>query len=148
MSVTAWIELLANGATAIGVVFAAYQLLQAKRQAQLQFEDSLNSQYRALLTDLPLAAMLGKPLSDADLEKWLPVFYRYFDLSNEQAYLHRRGRISHAAWSTWEEGIQQNLARAAFSQAWARLLPDLDGSFDDLKPLAQKQVPNRLRRAG
>lgn len=147
MTVNEILQLVANAATAIGIFFAAFQLLQAKRQAQLQFEDSLNSQYRALLAELPLAAMLGKALSEPDLENSLPAFYRYFDLSNEQAYLYRRGRVSDSAWSTWEEGIQQNLARPAFAQAWQRLLPDLDGSFDDLKPLAHQRSPHQLRSA-
>jgi hypothetical protein len=84
---------------------------------------------------LPLKALIGKALSEEDLENSLRTFYRYFDLSNEQAYLHRRRRVSRGAWSSWREGIQQNMARPAFQQAWQRLLPDLDGSFDDLRAI-------------
>jgi hypothetical protein len=124
--------------TAIGVVVAAYQLFEAKKQAQLQFEDSLNAQYRALLEDLPLDALLGRTLSDDELERTLHVFYRYFDLSNEQRYLRRCGRVSTQTWETWQEGIAQNMARPAFQQAWLKLLPDLDGSFDDLRQSTQK----------
>ena len=148
MNPSDWIQSVAAAITAIGVLVAAYQLLEAKRQSQLQFEDSLNGQYRALLSELPLDAMLGKRLADAELQASLRVFYRYFDLSNEQAYLHRRGRVTDAAWSTWEEGIRQNLARPAFAQAWAQLLPDLDGSFDDLKVLAPSVNRKAISDAG
>lgn len=58
---------LAALATAIGVALAAWQLYLAKQQAQLAFEDSLNSQYRSLLAELPLKAMLGRQLTQAEL---------------------------------------------------------------------------------
>jgi len=122
-------------ATALGVFFAARQLYLAKGQAQSQFEDSLNGQYRVLLRELPLNALLGKRLSEEALQESLSAFFRYFDLSNEQAFLRSTGRIRDATWSNWEEGIQQNMGRPAFQQAWKRMLPDLDGSFDELKRL-------------
>lgn len=128
-------------ATAIGVFVAAWQLRQAKTDARSSFEDSLNSQYREVIRDLPLTALLGRPLSDADLASALPTFYRYFDLSNEQAFLHQRGRVRPGTWSNWLEGIQQNMARPAFRQAWLAMLPDLDGSFDQLKMIIA-QLPS------
>jgi hypothetical protein len=126
---------LAAVATAIGVALAAWQLYLAKQQAQLAFEDSLNAQYRSLLAELPLKAMLGRQLSDAELNACLGVFYRYFDLSNEQAFLFSLGRIRRSAWKNWLEGIGQNMERPAFQQAWQAILPDIDGSFDELKKL-------------
>lgn len=128
-------------ATASAVIVAAWQLRQAKMQAQLQFEDSLNQQYREILKELPLAGMLGQPLPEGELRAQLRVFYRYFDLSNEQAFLHAQGRIRRRTWANWIEGIRQNMARAAFRQAWHALLPDLDGSFDELKAILRGVSP-------
>lgn len=127
----------ANVATSVGVVVATWQLYQSKQQSQSRFEDSLNMQYRELLKALPLDALLGRRLSDEALREALPVFYRYFDLSNEQAFLAYRDRVRDSTWINWRDGIEQNLARPAFSQAWEALLPDLDGSFDDLKRAIQ-----------
>lgn len=123
----------ANVATAVGVLVAAWQLYLAKGQAESQFEDSLNAEYRTLLQQLPLNALLGRHLEATELSAHLAVFYRYFDLSNEQAFLAARGRVRPNTWANWRDGIEQNLARPGFRQAWCELLPDLDGSFDDLK---------------
>jgi hypothetical protein len=124
---------IASLATALGVLVAVWQLWEARKVAKTQFEDSLNAQYRALLAELPLEALLGKELPPNALAESLRVFYRYFDLSNEQAFLHRKKRVRPETWTNWSEGITQNMARPAFRQAWERLLPDLDGSFDELK---------------
>ena len=138
-----WHSLLQDAAavaTAAGVIVAARQLYLSKDQAVAQFEDSLNEQYRSLLKDLPLAALLGQQLPDAELEEALPVFYRYFDLSNEQAFLHAQARVRRKTWANWREGIEQNMRRPAFQQAWERLLPHLDGSFDELKQILAAQA--------
>lgn len=115
--------------------------LETKGEARSQFEDSLNNHYRELLGELPLAAMLGRQLSETELQQSLRTFYRYFDLSNEQAFLHQRGRLRAGTWSNWLEGIQQNMARPAFRQAWAAILPDIDGSFDELKAIVRASTP-------
>lgn len=147
MSPLSVLESAANTATAIGVVVATWQLYQSKQQAQSKFEDSLNAQYRNMLADLPLEALLGRRLDDAALKAHLPVFYRYFDLSNEQAFLANRKRVREATWINWREGIEQNMSRPAFWQAWEALLPDLDGSFDDLKRVLENaERANRLRK--
>lgn len=130
MDLHALLQDIAAVATAGGVLLAARQLYLAKDQAQSQFEDSLNAQYRAIIEGLPLAGMLGHELSVTDLERALPVFYRYFDLSNEEAFLHAQGRVRSETWANWVEGIQQNMARPAFQQAWQSMLPRLDGSFE------------------
>ncbi len=131
------IQAVSSIATAIGVAVAASQLLLTKRQAQSQFEDSFAEQYRQILRDIPLGALLGKELEDADLRPHLRTFYEYFDLSNEQAFLSAQGRLRKATWRNWREGIEQHFARPAFQQAWRILAPDLDGSFDELKRLQQ-----------
>lgn len=140
---------IANWATAIGVVVATWQLYQSKQQGQSKFEDSMNIQYREMLAELPLNALLGRRLNDEELTAYLPVFYRYFDLSNEQAFLAYRDRVRETTWINWRDGIEQNLARPAFRQAWEELEPDLDGSFDDLKRvIGNAKRAKRLSQAG
>lgn len=135
LDLTTSLQDIASLATAAGVFAAVWQLRMGQQQASSQFEDSLNEQYRDLLAHLPLDALLGKPISTEELESSLRAFYRYFDLSNEEAFLRRHGRVRRRTWLTWREGIEQNLDRPAFRQAWEALLPHLDGSFEDLKAL-------------
>lgn len=83
-------------ATALGVLIAVWQLWESLRVAKAQFEDGLNAQYRALIAELPLDALLGRQLSESDLNSAMPVFYRYFDLSNEQANLYAIAESIHS----------------------------------------------------
>lgn len=75
--------------TAGGVVVAAAQLWLVRRQAVTQSEDQLASQYRSLMREIPLEALLGIDLDENEYQKTLPVFFHYFDLCNEQAFLSR-----------------------------------------------------------
>jgi len=126
---------IANIATAVGVGVAAWQLLAARRQATSAFEDSLTSQYRTLTERLPLQALLGEPLSASELQPSLLHFYRYFDLCNEQAFLHKHGRISRPTWENWREGIVANMERPAFKSAWSEVARRAQGDFDHLRAL-------------
>jgi len=136
------IQSVTSAVTAAGVVVAAVQLYLAKREAQSEFEDSFNEQYRRIVVELPLPALIGRSLSDQELEASLRSFYNYFDLSNEQAFLVAQNRFHDKTWTNWREGITQHMERPAFEQAWTRLLPDLDGSFDDFRTL----LPDTLRK--
>jgi len=129
------IELAVSIATAIGVLVAATQLWLSKRQDQSRFEDSIASQYREIARRIPLAALLGKPLDSPVLDDYLRVFYEYFDLCNEQAFLADSGKLRKETWTNWRQGIEQHLSRKGFQQAWIALAPSLDGSFDHLRPL-------------
>lgn len=135
MTLFEWIQTIASVATAVGVAIAAWQLWVTKQQAQSQFEDSFSEQYRRIAAQVPLSALLGRSLSNPDLESSLRAFYEYFDLSNEQAFLAARKRLRSETWSNRREGIEQHFARPAFKQAWQLLAPDLDGSFDSLRLL-------------
>ena len=74
----------------------------------------------------------------------LPGFYHYFDLSNEQAFLHERGRIGNRTWNEWRSGIHQNLARPAFLKAWNDVSMRAPDSFDELRRvLSVIQRPSR-----
>lgn len=126
---------ISNVATAIGVGVAAWQLLASKRQAVTSFEDSLTSQYRALIEQIPLQALLGEAISEEDVRSALPHFYRYFDLCNEQAFLFRHRRVSRKTWENWQDGIRSNLGRPAFKRAWAEIAARAPSDFDHLRRL-------------
>jgi hypothetical protein len=145
MDVFRIIEAGAAVATAVGVFIAARQLFLAKQQATTQFEDQLAAQYRDIIRQLPVAALLGDSLTETEYAAALPCFYHYIDLSNEQAFLHQRGRVSRETWSDWYEGIQQNLRRPAFERAWADIAARVPDSFDELRSIVPPVIPKPLR---
>jgi hypothetical protein len=126
------IDLVASVATAIGVMVAAWQLALSKGQARTEFEDNLNMQYRGISRRLPINALLGDTLDPAEQQSALADFYHYFDLSNEQAFLRRQGRIRKRTWENWREGITQNLEKPAFAAAWKEITKRSQ-SFNDLR---------------
>ena len=126
---------LASVATAVGVGVAAYQLFIARQQARTTFEDSLNAQYRVAIERLPLEALFGEHVKESEVLSLLPHFYRYFDLCNEQAFLHKNGRISKMTWQNWEEGILTNMRRPAFALAWSEVAARANDDFDYLRSL-------------
>jgi hypothetical protein len=137
---------LASIATAVGVVFAGWQLRATKDIARTQFEDRLTEQYRNIIRQVPIEALLGAQLSDEEHVKALPIFYHYFDLSNEQAFLNDRERIRDRTWKEWRDGIEQNLSRPAFARAWREIEQLRPDSFAELRsvlaesPLLRGQV--------
>ncbi len=126
---------LASIATAGGVGVAAWQLFVTRQQAVTSFEDSLTSQYRALIERIPVEALFGEKLRPGDQAALLAHFYRYFDLCNEQAFLRKLGRISKKTWINWEDGIKTNMARPAFAAAWAEVAHRARGDFEHLRAL-------------
>lgn len=135
MSLLEVLSALSSIATAIGVAVAAYQLLITRHQATTSFEDTLNTQYRHAIEQLPMEALFGEPLKNEHQAALLPYFYRYFDLCNEQAFLFSLGRISKKTWKNWEEGIKGNMARPAFMAAWREVAQRAQGDFDSLRRL-------------
>jgi len=142
MTTSDWIQTIASVVTAVGVAIAAWQLYHTKQQSQSQFEDSFAEQYRRVAAKLPLEALLGRELGDEEVKAHLRAFYEYFDLSNEQAFIAKQGRLRPETWANWSEGIEQHMSRPGFKQAWTTLLPDLDGSFDDFKALLPPSLRN------
>jgi hypothetical protein len=120
--------------TAAGVIVTASQLWINRRQARTQFEDGLTARYRDLVRELPIGAFLDGEMETDELRAALGVFYRYFDLCNEQAFLHEEGRVSHASWEQWRDGIESNMRRPAFRTAWLReIQPRIGDNFDEFR---------------
>ena len=126
---------LGSVATGLAVIVAAWQLYLVHRQSVLNFEDSFAKEYRALAARLPTKALLGEPLSNREHVEHFDEMYHYFDLCNEQAFLHRNGRISPKTWRFWREGIASNLQRPAFERAWSEIAARANSDFSELREL-------------
>lgn len=135
-TIISWI---ASIATAVGVVVAAWQLWLTRKQSCTSFEDSLAKEYRELAATLPTKALLGEPLTDEEHAEYFDEFYRYIDLCNEQAFLHKTGRISEDTWTFWNDGIATNLARPAFSRVWREIAARANNDFSELRRLSPPQ---------
>lgn len=121
--------------TAIDVCVAGRQLQLTKKQSMIHFEDQMSAQYREIARRLPIEALLGESLEPDRQAKWLPDFYHYFDLSNEQAFLHQRRRITKITWKEWKEGIEQNLRPPAFALAWEEITRRAPENFNELRAI-------------
>jgi hypothetical protein len=143
-----FVTLISDIATAIGVLIAAWQLKQAHRQSITAseqnitaFEDSFAREYRELAATLPTKALLGDPLSEEEYAKHFDEFYHYFDLSNEQAFLHLSGRVTPATWKFWHDGIASNLRRSAFDRAWKEIAKRSGSDFAELRRFFPPDAP-------
>ena len=137
-----WIRAIASVMTALGVIFTSIgvflawrQILFTKRQAVVQFEDSLAREYREIMQELPVGAWLGEELDDEEYAHALDSFYRYIDLSNTQTFLRKKGRVSAETWEEWCAGIQWNLSRPAFRKAWVEIKTKAEDIFEELRRL-------------
>ena len=104
--------------TAAAALVAVFQLSLSRKQAKTVFEDDLVAQYREILRDVPVAALLGEALAHPLCDKALGAFYRYVDLCNEQIYLCQVRRLRWKTWNEWRVGIRGNFERPAFASAW------------------------------
>jgi len=148
MTIQDWFSTISGVATAIGVLLAAWQLRQAKRQDVTTFEDTLAKEYRDLAARLPTKALLGERLSEEEHQKSLDDFYRYVDLCNEQVFLHLRRRITKATWKFWSDGIKSNLRRPAFKRAWNEIAARGASDFSELRMLCPPEVMEQLPITG
>ena len=141
---------LASVATAIAVFFAAWQLVLSQRKAMTAFEDSLAKEYRDLAAKLPVKALLGEPLTEAEYSRHFDELYHYFDLCNEQVFLMQAGRVSKRTWAFWRDGMASNLARPAFSLAWSEIAARAGEDFSELRKLFPPDPfnPQAAARAG
>lgn len=128
---------LSSLATTAGILIAAWQIRQSRKQAQTAFEDALAKEYRDLAATMPTKAFLGEDLDDKEMEDGLDEFYHYFDLCNGQVFLRQIGRISSKTWVYWCDGIRSNLERPAFKKAWKNISSRANGDFAELRLLME-----------
>lgn len=142
------ITALGSAATAGAVVIAVKQLQVVKELAQTNFEDDLSREYRAIVGELPAAAFYTVSDIVRD-DKASRTFYRYFDLSNEQLFLCRLGRVRANTAEQWKDGMRENIERLpAFQQAWVDIAARAPvGVFEDLRALIPPESVARLLTA-
>jgi hypothetical protein len=100
-----------------------------RKQATTSFEDSLTAQYRKIMKDIPADIWLGAHLTTLTKEhkdRCRDAIYRYIDLSNEQAFLHDKKRVSEEAWTEWRTGIKGNMELPAFKEVWTEVSKTLE----------------------
>jgi len=132
------IQVIANIATAVGVLLVCLQLWLAKRRAVTAFEDTLAKEFRETVKKLPVRALLGEPLDERERQQYLNDFYRYVDLTNSQVFLRQIGRISKKTWAYWRDGIRDLLALPAFADAWGDIKERAPNSFEELRYLEKE----------
>jgi hypothetical protein len=134
-TVTSSVSAFANVVIALGVLVAVYQIRVTLKINKTKFEDKLTRQYRRITSNLPTDAMLGKPLDQVEILKYLDHFQNYFDLSNEQVFLRQTSRITKETWAHWRDGIRQNLQFPAFQFAWNLVKNASKDRFQELRKL-------------
>ena len=110
--------IIASVATPVGVLVVIFQIALASRRALTTFEDDLSREYRSIVGEIPVAALLGGELSEDKYAECFGHLYRYIDLCNEQVFLRQHRRVSRRTWRFWRDGIKVNLRRPAFERAW------------------------------
>ena len=131
-------QALASIATVVLVILAWQQIRVVGKQARTTFEDSLTGQYRKIMEDIPTDIWLGSELSALDEEqqhRCRDAIYRYIDLSNEQAFLHNKKRVTDEAWTEWSDGIKYNMKLPAFEEVWEQVKEKCPASFKELRVL-------------
>ena len=122
-------------ATAIGVLIGVWQIRQNALLNRAQYEDSFDQQYRALAMEIPVDALIGKPITPEQKPVVRELIYNYLDLSNEQVYLRTKKRVTKDTWNDWCAGMQDNLARPAFQEVWLEVKAQAPGTFTFLEAL-------------
>ncbi len=129
-------QALASITTVFLVILTWQQIRLVRKQATTTFEDSLAAQYRRLMENIPTDIWLGSQLKTLDKEHQLQcrdAIYRYIDLSNEQAFLHTKKRVTDEAWNEWIEGIRGNMELSAFKEVWVEVGQKHPDSFKELR---------------
>ena len=130
------IAALGTVATALTVYVGLRHLQHVQEEATKTFEDELSREYRSIVSGLPAQAFFVDGRVDL-VEPVLGTFYRYFDLSNEQLFHGRVGRVTGTTLDQWKDGIGGNLRLPVFADAWSLIAARIPGGFlEDLREVA------------
>jgi hypothetical protein len=115
------VDTTASVATTLAIAAVVWQLVLTRRQMTASFERTFVERYERIIASVPLEMLTGESVDIARNEKVLRAFFDYFELCEEELYYRQARRVSDSAWSDWSEGIELNLRRPAFREAWATL---------------------------
>jgi hypothetical protein len=140
-AIAAGVQAIASVVMVVGLYLTKKQLQQAEKLNASNFEDSFATQYREIVHQIPIKALLGESLTDQEIDANLDDFYRYADLCNEQVFLRQKGRIRKETWVVWCEGMRSNfLDREPFAKAWEIIKKSIpDDDFRELKWLEKQE---------
>ena len=122
------------------VVVAWWKLALLIEQSRTTFEDGLTGQYRTLMESIPMDVWLGSELQGLDAEQRFvcrEAIFRYLDLSNEQAFLQKQGRVRLDTWEVWKRGIEANMKLPAFDEVWREVMQKAPANFEYLRDMLQ-----------
>lgn len=141
-------------ATAVGVLVVIYQIYKLNKTSRTTFEDSLNKEYRDLVSGIPVDVLMGASFRDMTEEQRRGVrecevrerIYNYLDLCNEQVHLRKTGRVGKDCWENWRAGIEDNLSpcrsgrppRPAFTEVWLEVKEKAPNTFSCLERLEKE----------
>ena len=106
-----------------------------RKQGRTAFEDSLTEHYPRIMESIPTDIWMGSELKALDNERrdhCREAIYRYLDLSNEQAFLHDKKRVTDETWIEWSDGIRVNMKLPSFKEVWAEVAEKCPESFAEL----------------
>jgi hypothetical protein len=79
-------------------------------------------------------------LAQEQQQRCRDAIYRYIDLSNEQAFLHEKKRVTDEAWIEWRTGIKGNMELPAFKEVWLEVSQQFSDSFKELRSVRGRTV--------
>ena len=135
-SIDSWGDVAAI-ATVAGLILAVWRVRELEKVRQAQFEDSLDKEYRKIIMEVPMGVLLGKTV-EGDNPELRELLYNYLDLSNEQIYLRKIGRVGYKRWTGWRDGIEYNLSLPEFAEVWEEVKQEAPGTFTWLERLEEK----------
>ena len=148
---------LATIVTGLGVIFAVWQLREAKIQRLRQFEDFYIQRYWTLMDALSYPALRGMliappagstdgPAPDVE-ESDLRAAFAYLILCEDEAELRAAGWVTDATWRLWCTYIAGQVERYPFAVAWAEVRASVpDGTGRDFQHL--RSIVHHASRGG
>src|SRR5258708_5921915 len=88
-------------------------------------------------TDIWLGEQL-RALTEERRDRCRDAIYRYIDLSNEEAFLHNKNRVTDEVWMEWSSGIKSNMELPAFMEVWSEVSQEFPDSFKELRSVTGK----------
>jgi hypothetical protein len=132
-------RIIASGATAVGVVIAAWQIWRNAEQTKTSFEDSLNKEYRELMRPITLAILLGETASPEKATEAREHIYNYLDFCNQQVYLRKCSRIRKDTWIEWQKGMKINFELPLFKEVMNEVFSTIPSIFQELRKVLEEE---------
>lgn len=127
----------------VGLGLTFYQLKQYEKGQKTALENDLNQEYRKIWREVDSQLLMdpeygregGNPLSENERD----AIYSYVDLTNQQIFLRKRGRITNSRWKDWEAGMETMIKHPPIGETWEDIKKETNSEhgrdFDELREL-------------